>query len=43
VLVGLATTAVTEASKALWAEYGDQLIALARAICEWLASLPPPL
>jgi hypothetical protein len=42
VLVALATTAVSEASKALWAEYGDRLIALARAIGEWLASLPPP-
>ena len=42
VLVGLTTTAVSEASKALWAQYGDQLIALARAIGEWIASLPPP-
>lgn len=42
VLVGLATTAVTEASKGLWAQCGDQLIALARSIGEWIASLPPP-
>ena len=42
VLVGLATTAVSEASKALWAQYGDQLKALARSIGEWIASLPPP-
>ena len=37
-----ARRAITEASKALWAQYGDQLIALARAIGEWIASLPPP-
>jgi hypothetical protein len=42
VLVGLTTTAVSEASKTLWALYADQLIALARAIGEWIASLPPP-
>jgi hypothetical protein len=34
--------AIAAASKALWAQYGDQLIALARSIGEWIASLPPP-
>ena len=34
--------AITAASKALWAQYGDQLIALARSIGDWIASLPPP-
>jgi hypothetical protein len=37
-----ARRAITEASKALWAQYGDQLIALARSIGEWIATLPPP-
>jgi hypothetical protein len=43
VLSSLATQAVSEASKAigrkLWASYGDQLIALAKSIGEWIASL----
>jgi hypothetical protein len=30
------------AAGALWVKYGHQLIALAHAIAEWLASLPPP-
>jgi hypothetical protein len=34
--------AIAAASKALWAQYGDQLIALARSIGEWIASLPQP-
>jgi hypothetical protein len=43
VLVGvatsLATTAVSAASNALWARFGDQLKALADAISAWIASL----
>jgi hypothetical protein len=42
ILVALATEAVSEGAKALWANYGNELIALARAVCEWIASLPPP-
>jgi hypothetical protein len=39
---GLATSAVSEASKALWARCGDQLIDAANALGAWIASLPPP-
>jgi hypothetical protein len=33
---------ISTAAKQFWTEYGDQLIALARAIGEWIASLPSP-
>jgi hypothetical protein len=45
VLESLATDAakwvITAGSAAVWSEYGNQLIALARTIGEWIASLPP--
>src|SRR5262245_39458682 len=45
VLESLATDAVKQAlpaaELALWAAYADQLIALAKAIGDWIASLPP--
>jgi hypothetical protein len=45
VLESLATDAVKQAlsaaALALWAAYADQLIALAKAIGDWIASLPP--
>jgi hypothetical protein len=33
---------ISTAAKQFWTEYGDQLIALARSIGEWIASLPSP-
>jgi len=33
---------INEAAKQFWTQYGDQLIALARSIGEWIANLPPP-
>ena len=35
----LATQALTAMAKDLWARYGDQLIDLAKAIAEWIATL----
>jgi hypothetical protein len=41
--VDQAKQVLSAASKALWTRYGEQLIALAHSIGEWIASLPPPL
>jgi hypothetical protein len=35
----LATQVLTDIAKELWARYGDQLIDLAKAIAEWIATL----
>jgi hypothetical protein len=41
-VVAEAKDAITEASKTLWANYGDRLLDLAHAIGDWLANLPGP-